>query len=204
MMETEQRIRSRATIAPSRSAMHYFDGPPAPPKRTAARTICIAAIVILALPSLAVWVVRAIASGTHCAPGPAACSSFPVGQALRYSLEAAWLLGTHPLLCMTVALAGAFAGLWARQPLTAAMAMLILPIAVVLLPTLAVRSSLYPGCSLNEDGIGSCTLWGTPMGMNLHYAANASALIYGFAPYSVALALMILAVGLLFFRPRHA
>jgi len=184
--------------------MHYFDGPPAPPRRTIARRICALAIILLALPSLAVWGVRGMAFAFHCSPGPGICGGFPaIGAVFKHALEGAWFLGGNPLLCIAIAFIASVAGLAARHPLTAALNMLLLPIAAVLLPTLAVYASRYPGCDPNEQGIGNCTLWGTRMGMNFHYAALAPSLIYNFVPYSVALALMILAMGLLFFRPRY-
>jgi len=188
---------------PSQSAKRYFEGPQAPPKRTIARRLCLLTVVALLLPSLAVWIVRGIAFAFHCVPGPGLCSGFALGAALRYALEGAWLFGANPLLCIAIALFAAILGLWARRPLTASLNMLLSPIAAVLLPTLAVYSSLYPGCDMNEAGVGSCMLWGAMMGMNLHYAAIAPSLIYDFVPYSVALSLMILAIGLLFFRPHQ-
>ena len=183
--------------------MHHFEAPPAPPKPIVARRVCALAIALLTLPSIVVWVVRGVAALLHCLPQARACSAFPIGMAFDYSLGAAWFLGANALLCMALAFVAALAALWARRPLLAALNMLLLPIAAVLLPTFAVYSSLYPGCEANEAGVGSCILWGASMGMNFHNAAIAQSMIYDFVPYSAALSLMILAIGLLFFRPQR-
>jgi hypothetical protein len=57
---------------------------------------------------------------------------------------------------------------------------------------------------VNEDGIGDCMLWGAKMGMSFHEAAVASSALYDTVPYSFALALMVGALGFVFFRPKEA
>ena len=73
-------------------------------------------------------------------------------------------------------------------------------LAALVLPTLAVYTALYSGCEANEAGVGDCILWGARMGMSFHRAAMAPWIVYGVVPYSFTLALMVGAIGLLFFR----
>jgi hypothetical protein len=164
-------------------------------------TLCVLALLG---PALAVWIVRGTAYAAHCAPGPDACRGWPLGNFLRLSLQVAWVLPENTLLLITVAVAATVAGFFARRPLTAAIGLLILPIAASLLPMLAVYTSVYPGCSVNVDGVGDCTLWGSQMGMSFHTAASVPWMIYGFAPYSFALALMLGLLGWFFSQPRAA
>ncbi len=65
------------------------------------------------------------------------------------------------------------------------MSALLLPIAALVLPTLAVFASTYSGCAANEGGVGDCTLWGAEMGMAFHTAATAPWLLYDIVPYSL-------------------
>jgi hypothetical protein len=182
--------------------MDRFYAPPPPPRRTGALRVWALATALLTLPAVLVWAVRGAAYGLRCQPGPAACGGLPLGLALRHALDVAWFIGADSLLGIALAFAAALAALWARRPLLAALSMLLLPIAAVLLPTFAVYASLYNGCDVNEAGVGNCTLWGTRMGMSFHHAAMAQWLIYGFAPYTFAMALMIGIIGVLFFRER--
>ena len=180
--------------------MDRFFAPPPPPRRTGALRVWAIATALMTLPSLLVWIVRGAAYGLQCQPGPATCGGLPLGLALRETLNAAWFIGADTVLGVAIAFVAALAALWGRKPLLAALSMLLLPIAAVLLPTFAVFASLYPGCDANEAGVGSCALWGDAMGMSFHHAASAQWMIYGFAPYTFAMALMIGVIGLLFFR----
>jgi len=181
--------------------MHHFDPPPPPPKRTNAKTFWCLCAVLLVAPSLLVWFVRGVGFAFRCAPGPALCHGFTLGGGLRDALDLAWLIGANPSTAVFIAFAGAVAALIARRPLTAGLSLLLLPIAAIMLPTLAVWASKYDGCQINEAGVGDCTLWGAQMGMAFHQAARTYDLIYGIAPYSFALALMVGVIGFLFFRP---
>ncbi|MGH6872141.1 MAG: hypothetical protein ACREHE_11600 [Rhizomicrobium sp.] len=181
--------------------MHHFDPPPPPPKRTGAIYILCAAATILLAPSALVWFVRLTGMALQCAPGPELCRGQALGGGLRDALDLAWIVGSNPLVAVSIAFVGGVAALIARRPLSAGLSLLVLPFAALLLPTVAVWSSLYSGCQPNEAGVGDCTLWGAQMGMAFHQAARVPDMIYDIAPYSFALALMVGAIGFLFFRP---
>jgi hypothetical protein len=183
--------------------MNHFDPPPPPPKRTGAIYLLCAAAAILLAPSLLVWFVRATGMALQCAPGPAPCRGMALGGGLRDALDLAWIVGADPIIAIGIAFIGSVAAMTARRPLSAGLSMLILPIAAVILPTLAVWSSMFEGCQANEAGVGDCTLWGAQMGMAFHTAARVPGMIYDIAPYSFALALMVGAIAFLFFRPEE-
>jgi hypothetical protein len=169
--------------------------------------IWMACIAILLGPSLLVWVVRGVALGAQCAPGPDLCQGMMLGGGLRDALSLAWSLGTNMLALFGLALTAAIAGLVARHPMLAASSLLLLPLAALILPMMAVYSATYDGCAVSDAGIGDCKLWGAQMGMSFHFAASVPWTIYGFAPYSFSLALMLGAVGwfLVHARPKgHA
>jgi hypothetical protein len=153
-------------------------------------------------PSVLVWLVRLTVLGMGCAPGPGLCRSVAVGGGLRDTLELAWFIGSNSLASLAIAFAAAIVALRLRRPLMASLSLMILPLAALVLPTLAVYTALYSGCEANEAGVGDCVLWGAQMGMSFHRAAMAPWIIYGIVPYSFALAMVIGAIGLLFFRPR--
>jgi hypothetical protein len=156
----------------------------------------------LLAPSLLVWIVRATALALQCAPGPGACHGMALGGGLRDTLNLAWTLGTHSALLVFLGIAAAIAALFARQPLLAAMSVLLLPIAALVLPTLAVFVSAYSGCAANEGGIGDCRLWGAEMGMTFHNAAMAPWLLYDIVPYAFSAAIMLGLIGWMFCRER--
>ena len=161
-----------------------------------------ACAAILLGPSLLVWIVRAVALGAQCAPGPDLCRGMELGGGLRDALSLAWWVSTNTLILVTIALVAAIACLFARRPLLAASTLLLMPFAALILPMTAVYVSMYQGCPVSEAGIGDCTLWGAQMGMSFHTAASVLWLIYGFAPYSVSLALMLGAIGMFLLRAR--
>jgi len=157
---------------------------------------------VLLGPSLLVWFVRGTALALGCAPGPELCHGMTLGSGLRDTLDFAWLISLNGLVALAIALAAAVIALMLRRPLLAALSPLVLPLAALAFPTLAVYTSTYSGCQVNEDGIGDCSLWGAHMGMTFHHAAQASQTIFDVGPYSVALALMLGFIGFLFFRPQ--
>ena len=125
-----------------------------------------------------------------------------LGGGLRDTLAFSWVIGSSTFLALLIALVSAVPPLSVRKPLMAAMGLLLLPISAVLLPIVAVYVSMYDGCQINEDGIGDCVLWGAKMGMSFHEAAVTSTNLIDTVPYSFALALMVGAVGFIFFRPK--
>ncbi|HEY1633109.1 MAG TPA: hypothetical protein VGF56_17470 [Rhizomicrobium sp.] len=183
--------------------MHHFEPPPPPPRHTGAIYLLCAAATILLAPSALVWFVRLTAMAAQCAPGPDPCRGQSFGGGLRDALDLAWIIGASPLIAIGIAFVGSVAAMIARRPLSAGLSLLILPIAAVILPTLAVWSSMYEGCQANEAGVGDCTLWGAHMGMAFHTAARVPGMVYDIAPYSFALALMVGAIAFLFFRPEE-
>jgi hypothetical protein len=183
--------------------MNHFDPPPPPPKRTGAIYILCTAATILLAPSVLVWFVRLVAMGMQCAPGPDLCRGQMLGGGLRDALDLAWIVGANPMIAISIAFVGGVAALSAHRPLSAGLSLLTLPIAALVLPTVAVWTSMYSGCQVNEAGVGDCTLWGAPMGMAFHQAARIPDMIYDIAPYTFALALMVGAIGFLFFRPEE-
>jgi hypothetical protein len=164
---------------------------------------CVCAALLLG-PSILVWIVRLAAMAGSCGPGPGLCRGMSLGGGLRDTLSLSWVVGSNTFLALVIALAAAVAALSKRRPLLAALSLLLMPIAAVALPTLAVIASTYSGCQVNEDGIGDCMLWGAKMGMSFHEAAVASSALYDTVPYSFALALMVGALGFVFFRPKEA
>ena len=182
----------------------YYDAPPPAPSIPYALCFWGLCAAVLVGPSVLVWIVRLSALFAGCTPGPGACHGMPLGGGLRDTLALSWFLGSNTFLALVIALASAVAALSLRKPLMAAMGLLLLPIAAVLLPWLAVVISTYAGCQVNEDGIGDCILWGAKMGMSFHEAAVASQSLYDSEPYSVALALMVGVVGFVFFRPKDS
>jgi hypothetical protein len=101
-----------------------------------------------------------------------------------------------------IALVATLAAFFARRPLRAALTLLLLPLAALIVPMALVYTAMYPGCTVSESGIGSCPLWGTEMGMSFHAAASVQWQVYGFVPYTFALALMLGIIGLFLMRPR--
>lgn len=173
-------------------------------RRPTALQIWSACTVFLLGPSLLVWIVRGVAAAAQCAPGPQLCRGMALGGGLRDALSLAWATSTDTTILVTVALVAAIACLFARRPMLAASTLLLMPFAALILPMSAVYLSMYQGCPVSEAGIGDCTLWGAQMGMSFHTAASVPWLIYGFAPYSVSLALMLGAIGWFLLRARPA
>ncbi len=185
--------------------MHSFDEEPPPaPSVPYALCVWVFCVALLVGPSVLIWLVRITALAAGCAPGPQLCRGMTMGGGLRDTLQLAWLIGSDALIGVVIALAAAVAALTIRKPLMAALSLLVLPLASILLPAIAVGISTYEGCQSNEDGIGDCSLWGAKMGMSFHTAAIAYASLYDAAPYILAVATMVAAIGFVFFRPRPA
>ncbi|HEY4125188.1 MAG TPA: hypothetical protein VGM36_11275 [Rhizomicrobium sp.] len=183
--------------------MHHFDPPPPPPSRHREMWFWFIGVAILVVPGLLVMAVRGAAAGFKCVPGPQICHGLPIGDALKYALQFSWFIAMDTLFSIGVAFVASLAALKARRPLLAALTMLITPMLALVLPWLGVYTSLYPDCAPNEEGVGDCVLWGTHMGMSVHNAATAEQIVFGNVAYTFAIALMIGALGLLFFRPHN-
>jgi hypothetical protein len=183
--------------------MHAFDPPLPPPKKQRAIKIWAIAAAILIVPSLIAWIVRGLAFALHCAPGLGACRNLPLGIVLHQALNLCWFIASDSLIAVAVGFVAAVAALLARRPLLGALSMLVLPIASLALPTMAVYFTTYPDCAVSETGIGDCVLWGDHMGMAFHRAAMAPGLIDSFVSYVFALAVMIAILGFAFFRPKR-
>jgi hypothetical protein len=183
--------------------MHTFEDAP-PPAPAMPYALCVWAVcaALLVGPSVLVWFVRITALAAGCGPGPGLCRGMTLGGGLRDTLDFAWLIGSDTAIGLVIALVASVAALRVRRPLMAALSLLVLPLAAVLLPFAAVIASTYAGCSVNEDGIGDCVLWGANMGMSFHTSATAYSALYDIFPYSLALTLMVAAIGFIFFRPR--
>jgi hypothetical protein len=126
-----------------------------------------------------------------------------LGGGLHDALALAWTIGTDLVLLIVLATMTAVACFATRRPLAGGLSLLFLPILPSLLPMLAVYVSRYDGCEVNPDGIGTCVLWGMPMGKTFHTAATVPDLIYGFVPYSFAIALMVGVIGWFLARPKR-
>jgi hypothetical protein len=127
-----------------------------------------------------------------------------LGGGMREALQIAWALPTNTLLMISVAVVATIAAFFAKRPLIGAIGLIIFPVAALILPMLAVFSAKYQGCMIDEAGVGDCVLWGARMGMSFHTADMVGAMIYDFAPYTFALALMMGLLGWFFTQPRPA
>jgi hypothetical protein len=159
-----------------------------------ATRVWLAGLAVLLVPSLAAWLVRGLGYALSCAPNEAACLGTPfdgiMGSALKGTLDLAWLVSTDVALTLAIALAASLAAIVALRPVSAALTMLIAPLAALLLPTFLVSVTTYDGCAVNADGLGDCKVWGESMGMAFHNAASAPQLIYTYTPIVVAGALV--------------
>ncbi|MEJ0040970.1 MAG: hypothetical protein WDM81_01495 [Rhizomicrobium sp.] len=171
-------------------------------QRHTARNIWAACVAILIGPAAMAWIVRLVAFGAQCAPGPEVCRGLALGGGLRDALALTWAINSNSLVLLAIAFVATIASLVARRPLRAALTFLLLPLAALIVPMAVVFTAMYPGCTVSEAGIGSCTLWGAEMGMSFHAAAGVQWQIYSFVPYSFSLALVLGIVGLFLMRPR--
>jgi hypothetical protein len=179
--------------------MGYESEQSRPPVAALVIGLCLA---VLLGPSLLVWVIRGAGFAAQCPPGPQLCRGMTLGGGLHDALALAWTIGTDFVLLIVLTTMAAVACFATRRPLAGALSLLFLPILPSLLPMLAVYVSRYDGCDINPDGIGSCILWGMPMGKAFHTAATVPDLIYGFVPYSFAIALMVGVIGWFLSRPK--
>lgn len=160
-------------------------------------------LAVLLGPSLLVWIVRGVGLAAQCAPGPDLCRGMTLGGGLRDALSLAWSVGTDTLLVLVLTTIIAVSCFAARRILTGVLCLVLLPVLPSLLPMLAVFVSRFDGCVISPDGVGDCTLWGAQMGKSFHIAATVPDMIYGFVPYSFALALMIGLLGWFLSRPKQ-
>jgi hypothetical protein len=161
--------------------------------------ICVA---VLLGPALIAWAARGAAFAMKCAPGPDPCNGLPLGLVLREALTVTWTINGNIALMLGIALVATLASIFARRPLRAALTLLLLPLAALIAPMALVYTTMYDGCTVSESGIGSCPLWGSEMGMSFHAAASVQWQVYGFVPYTFALALMLGIIGLFLMRTR--
>jgi hypothetical protein len=153
------------------------------------------------VPALLVWIVRGAALAMSCAPSPDLCHGLALGGGLHDALDLAWFVSLDTLLVVAISFIASISMLVARRPLVAALTMLLLPIAALALPALAVFSAWNADCMPNEEAVGDCLLWGAKLGMSAHNAVAAEYAIFGLVPYTFALSLMIGVIGFVFFRP---
>jgi hypothetical protein len=183
--------------------MHHFDPPPPPPSRRREFAVWGTCIALLVVPALLVWIVRGSAYAMSCDPTPSLCHGLALGGGMRDALDLSWFIGLDTLLCIGIAFVASLAMLKARHPLVAALSMLLLPVVALALPALAVFTAWNADCMPNEEAVGDCLLWGAKLGLSAHNAVQAEYAIFGMAPYTFALALMIGVIGFLFFRPHE-
>lgn len=149
---------------------------------------------VLVAPALALFVLRTIAALQFCVPGPGPCGTFTFGALFSDLLALSWIIPTHTVLLLSVALAATIAGLAARHPIPAALCLLTLPILSLLMPLAAVLSVRYADCNL-EAASGTCMLWGADMGSSFRVAADVWPTIFAFIPYTWSLALLLWLIG---------
>src|SRR6185503_731807 len=102
---------------------------------------------------------------------------------------------------LVIAFTAAIAAVIAHRVLLGAITLIAVPVIALVLPMIAVFASTHEHCQVNDGGVGDCPLWGANMGMAFHQAANVNDLVYGFAPYTFAAALMLGMLGWFFTRP---
>ena len=171
--------------------------------RHTALTVWGVCVALLLGPSLLVWIVRGAAYAVQCQPGPELCHGMTLGGGLRDTLMLAWGISTNTIFLIAVSIVATLAAFAARRPLLGTLSLLLLPILALVLPMLAVFTSRYDDCAVNNDGIGNCALWGANMGMSFHTAAGVPDIIYGLMPFSFSLTLMLGLLGWFFTRPRE-
>ena len=164
-----------------------------------ATRVWLAGLAVLLVPALAAWIVRAIGFALKCDPSATVCLGAPfdaaLGAALRGTLDLAWIVSTTVPLTLGITFLAALASVVALRPVTAALTVLIAPLASLLLPTFLVSVTTYDGCQINPDGLGDCKVWGESMGMSFHTAATAPQLIYTYTPIIGAGALVVGLLG---------
>lgn len=196
MRESAKRAAEMANMLPMEGPEFTQQKPPV------ALIIWALCVGVLLGPSLLVWFIRGVGFAAQCAPGPGPCMGMTLGGGLRDALSLDWGVGTDFLLTIVLSMIAAVACFASRRPLSGTLCLVLLPILTPVLPMLAVYVSRYDGCEINPDGIGTCMLWGARMGRSFHIAATIPDMIYGLAPYSVALALMVSLLGWFLARPK--
>jgi hypothetical protein len=169
--------------------------------RRTGRNAFMACAGLLLGPSLLAWSVRGVAAAAQCAPGADPCRGVALGGMFRDALALAWAVGINTWLLLGIGVAAAIAAMFMRRPILGAGAMLFGPLLALILPMAAMYSAAHPGCEVNEAG-SACVLWGAQIGEAMHAAASVPGEIYGFAPLSFALALMLGVLGWFVARKR--
>jgi hypothetical protein len=157
--------------------------------------IWFAGLAVMLVPAIVAWIVRVVGYAVHCEPSAPQCLGSPfdaiLGAILRGSLDLSWLVSTTVPFTLGITFLAALAAVVALRPVTAALTVLIAPLAAILLPTFIVGATTYDGCQINPDGLGDCKVWGEPMGMAFHTAATATQLLYTYTPIVAAGALVV-------------
>lgn len=174
-----------------------------PLTRRVGRNVFAACAGLLLGPSLLAWAVRGVAAAAQCAPGGELCRGIALGGAFRDALALAWAVGGNSWLLLGIAVAAAIGAMLMRRPMLGAGTVLLGPMLALVLPMIAVLSAAHAGCAVSEAGVGDCLLWGAEMGDAAHSAAGVPGLIYGFAPLSFALALVLGVLGWFVARERE-
>ena len=170
------------------------------PKKTGWLTAWSLCVAVLMGPGMLVWFVRIAAIG--CDPGPGLCHGLALGAGFRDTLALSWAVSTNSYLLIGISVLAALFAFRLCRPMLGTLTLLILPIAALLLPLLAVYLTRYGDCPVSSDGIGSCQLWGASMGMSFHDAALARDTIYNIVPFTFALTVVMGILGFFFARPK--
>src|SRR5262249_42630457 len=105
--------------------------------RRAGRNVFTACVGLLLGPSLVAWPVRGTGADAQGAAGAALCAGFRLGGAYRETLWLPGAVGPSAPLFLGVALAAAIGGIFMRRPLLGESAMVVLPLAALMLPMAA-------------------------------------------------------------------
>jgi hypothetical protein len=167
-----------------------------------AKTVWFLGLLAFAAPAATAWAILDIGRHEGCPPGAAACSRLPeLGVFFKHALDISWLLSMNAMVLIPLALLVALAAILARSPARAFIGVFAGPTAALLLPVLVVMNATYPGCNVNEGG-GSCTFWGVPMGDSFTTASIAPWMGYIIPPVGFAAAVVVMAVAYIVKRQR--
>ncbi|MBU6297828.1 MAG: hypothetical protein KGJ79_13535 [Alphaproteobacteria bacterium] len=167
-----------------------------------AKTVWLLGLSAFAAPAAAAAAILGVGRYDGCVLGAAACSRLPeLGAFFKHALDISWILGMNATALIPLALMVALAAIMARSPARAFIGVFGGPTIALFLPVLVVMSAVYPGCHVDEGG-GSCTFWGVPMGDSFTSAAVAPWLAYIIPPVGFAAALAVMAVAYIVKRQR--
>lgn len=156
-------------------------------KALALWTLCVA---IAIGPSLAVWLLRLAGAVGGCAPGPALCHGTALGEGLKAALALCWMITLNGVVPVVLSIVASLLAFRAYRPMLGTLTLLIMPVATLVLPLLAVHFTRYANCPVAADGMGSCEVWGASMGMAFHNAVAARDLIFNIVPYTFSFTVM--------------